>query len=209
MESESHLLQMWLLIGSLRLAWKARQDFYVGGNMFIYFSETQAKKNDFRGPDVFVVLDTTQRVRRSWVVWEEEGRTPDVVIELTSPSTENTDRGNKMRIYSKVLKVAEYYLFDPLTVELEGYRLDPRSKTYLPMKPDEQGRLPCDQLGLMLSVVDGAFAGVTGPWLRWLTPEGMLLPHADELAEQEAERASALERELEALKQQLRDATEK
>jgi hypothetical protein len=26
--------------------------------MFVYYSELQAKSNDFRGPDVFVVLDT-------------------------------------------------------------------------------------------------------------------------------------------------------
>jgi Uma2 family endonuclease len=121
--------------------------------MFIYFSEPQARKNDFRGPDVFVVLDTTTRVHRSWVVWEEEGKTPDVVIELTSSSTEKTDRSDKMRIYSKVFKVAEYYLFDPLTAELEGYRLDPRSRTYRPLQPDKQGRLPWHQLGLMLGVV--------------------------------------------------------
>ena len=55
---------------------------FVGANMFLYFSQTQAKKNDFRGPDVFVVMDTTRRERKSWVVWEEDGRVPDVVIEL-------------------------------------------------------------------------------------------------------------------------------
>ncbi|WP_437604602.1 hypothetical protein WMF20_25545 [Sorangium sp. So ce834] len=35
---------------------KDREDVYVSGNVAIYFSELQAKKNDFRGPDVFVVL---------------------------------------------------------------------------------------------------------------------------------------------------------
>src|SRR5687768_1123220 len=81
MESARHRMQMNLLIDSLFHAWRDRDDFYAGGNMFLYFSETQKKKNDFRGPDVFVVLHTTRRDRKSWVVWEEDGRTLDVVIE--------------------------------------------------------------------------------------------------------------------------------
>ena len=40
--------------------------------MFLYFSKTQAKNNDFRGPDVFVVMNTSRRERKSWVVWEED-----------------------------------------------------------------------------------------------------------------------------------------
>jgi Uma2 family endonuclease len=89
---------MVLLVQSLRNGWSDRTDFYVPSSMFMYFSETQARKNDFRGPDVFVVMNTTRRERKSWVVWEEDGKTPDVVIELMSESTEAVDRGEKMRI---------------------------------------------------------------------------------------------------------------
>ena len=70
-----------------------------------------AWKNDFKGPDVFVVLDTVRKDRKSWVVWEEEGRTPDVVIELLSESTEKADRGLKMRVYAKLLKVADKTIY--------------------------------------------------------------------------------------------------
>ena len=101
MESDRHVKQMTLLIESLRMEWIDRKDVFVGGNMFVYFSESQAKKNDFRGPDVFVVLDAEEKERRlSWVVWQEGRRTPDVVIELTSASTEAVDRGKKMEIYA-------------------------------------------------------------------------------------------------------------
>src|SRR5262245_22905109 len=123
MESDQHLRQMMVLIESLEYAWRDRTDFYVGGNTAIYFSETQAKRNDFRAPDVFVVTDTTRRQRLVWVVWEEGGKTPDVIIELLSESTAHIDRGEKMRVYGRVLKVSEYFLFDPLSGVLEGYDL--------------------------------------------------------------------------------------
>src|SRR5262249_39160929 len=143
MDTEKHRRQSQLLTEPLDLEWKHRDDVYVGANMFIYFSELQVKKNDFRGPDVFVVLDTIRRVRKSWVVWQENGRTPDVVIELISPSTETVDRGDKMRVYAKILRVANYYLFDPLTLSLEGYALDVNRSEYVRIEPGSSNDLPC------------------------------------------------------------------
>ncbi|HEY9296613.1 MAG TPA: Uma2 family endonuclease, partial [Phormidium sp.] len=65
MESLRHVLQMEMLIHPLRLLWKQRQDVFVAGNMFVYFSEAQVRNQDFRGPDVFVVLDVPKRERKS------------------------------------------------------------------------------------------------------------------------------------------------
>ncbi|HEX9618965.1 MAG TPA: Uma2 family endonuclease, partial [Polyangiaceae bacterium] len=149
------------------LAWRARTDFYVGGNMFLYFSEIQSRKNDFRGPDVFVVTNTTRRERRAWVVWEEDGKGPDVVIELLSATTEKVDRGDKMRIYARLLKVGEYFLFDPFSGVFEGYELDVLHAGYVAKKPDARGRLRCEQLGLYLAKVRGTHYAVEADWLRW------------------------------------------
>ena len=113
MESNRHRLQMNLLVDTLDIYWADRQDVFVGGNMFLYFSVVQAKKNDFRGPDVFVVQDTVRRDRKAWVVWEEGGKLPDLIVELLSESTAAEDRGRKKRIYGQVLKIPEYILFDP------------------------------------------------------------------------------------------------
>jgi Uma2 family endonuclease len=41
MESFPHLMQMLLLIACLRRQWRDRSDFFVGGNMTIYFSPIQ------------------------------------------------------------------------------------------------------------------------------------------------------------------------
>ncbi len=196
MESETHVKQMTLLIESLELGWAGRDDFYVGGNMFVYFSELQSKKNDFRGPDVFVVLDTVNKLRRSWVVWEEGGRTPDVVIEITSPSTEAVDRGEKKRIYASILHTAEYFLYDPFEKRLEGYRLDPQSGGYEPMTPDERGWYRSKKLGLWLGVQQGTYHRRDDLWLRWIDDDGSALPSggeqaAEELAKAAEERAKA------------------
>lgn len=199
MESRRHFQQMVLLIETLNRAWRDRDDFFVGGDMFVYFSETQAKNNDFRGPDVFVVLDSHRDDdRRSWVVWEENGRTPDVVIELLSPSTEAVDRGRKMDIYARVLKVAAYYLYDPLTHVLEGYALDETSRRYRPLAEAADGTLPCEPLGLRLGIVEGVhFLGDHRPWLRWLDASGPLptdaevIEDAEKRAEAERQRAEA------------------
>lgn len=215
METERHAQQMWLLINTLKDAWADRDDYYVAGNMFVYFSETQARNNDFRGPDVFVVLDTVRKPRDSWVVWEEDGHTPDVVIELLSPSTEAVDRGRKKEIYARALKVGEYYLYDPFSYELEGFSLDPISKIYAPIAPAQDGSLACHQLGLRLGVRD-TWMGYEEliPTLRWLTEAGDPLPTSREAqlsrdAELAATRAKAQQAEAKADRERARaDALE-
>ncbi|AUX43937.1 hypothetical protein SOCE26_053930 [Sorangium cellulosum] len=191
MESQRHRKQMNLLIEVLELLWKDRDDVYVGGNMAIYFSELQARKNDFRGPDVFVVLDTVRRERKSWVVWQEEGRTPDVVIELLSESTEAVDRNDKMRVYAKLLHVPEYYLFDPFTGVLEAYALDLATMSFVPASPGTSGDVTSARLHLGLGVRHGVYNGLEADWLRWLDREGHVLPTAEEQARAAEEQARA------------------
>ena len=76
--------------------------------MFVYFSLAQVRNQAFRGPDFFVVLDVSPRERKSWVVWQE-GKGPDVVIELLSDSTAAHDKGEQKIIYQNALRVLEYY----------------------------------------------------------------------------------------------------
>ncbi len=191
MESQRHRKQMDLLIEALELSWKDRDDVFVSGNMAIYFSELQAKKNDFRGPDVFVVLDTVRRERKSWVVWQEDGRTPDVVIELLSETTEKVDRTDKMRIYAKLLHVPEYYLFDPFTGVLEAYALELATMSYAPVAPGANGDVVSRRLHLGLGVRRGTYHNLEVDWLRWLDAEGRVLPTGEEQARAAEEQARA------------------
>jgi hypothetical protein len=116
-----------------------------------------------------------------------------------------------MRVYGRVLKVGEYFLFDPWSGVLEGYDLDGVRGTYAPKEPDEMGRFCCHQMGLLLGTAKGTLWKVEADWLRWWGREGNVLPMPQELAVAEAQRAHAesqraerAEAELRALKEKIR-----
>jgi Uma2 family endonuclease len=179
METQRHALQLQLLIDPLRLYWTDRQDVYVGGNMFVYFSLEQVRHQDFRGPDFFVVLGVPRRERKSWVVWQE-GKGPDVVIELLSESTAAQDKGEKKAIYQDRLRVPEYFWFDPFSGEWAGFVL--RNEGYMALAEDNQGRLVSQKLGLALVRWQGFYQDIEARWLRWTTLSGALLPTPQEVA---------------------------
>lgn len=172
LESYLHLVQMILLFESLELFWQDRDDFFAAGNLSVYFSLRQLEAKHFRGPDFFVVLGTERRPRKSWMVWEEDGKYPNVIVEVLSESTEAIDRCLKKQIYQDVFRTPDYFWFDPDTLELAGFHLvDGR---YEPLAPDAAGRLWSAQMDLSLGVHEGKL------WL--FTREGELLPAAKELA---------------------------
>jgi Uma2 family endonuclease len=185
METERHKKQMDLLIYSL-VPWLDERG-YVGGNMFVYYSIKQVRYQDFQGPDVFVVLDVPKKERKSWVVWEE-GKSPDIVIELLSASTAGYDKNAKKQVYQNQLKVAEYYWFDPFAPEdLAGFEL--RGGSYQPQSLDARTRLISQQLKLALVRWYGNYEGIETVWLRWSHLNGELLPTPQEARDIEAKRA--------------------
>lgn len=189
LESDWHTLQFPLLRKLIRQVMKenGRSDFYVGGNQFVYYSMEQARdvakgRPYFRGPDVFWVGGCEAgRRRKAWVSWEEEGRLPDVIVELSSPSTVAIDHGVKMKLYAEVFRTSEYYLYDPETQKLEGFRLAGRA--YQPMTPDDRGWLWSEQLGVFLGILHGVYDGLEEDWVRLFRPDGSLVPTSEELAD--------------------------
>jgi Uma2 family endonuclease len=173
LESAWHRDQISLLTHSVNQRWNDRHDFYCGGNMFVYFSPNQVRNEDYRGPDFFVVLDTTRTpLRDSWVIWEEQ-RAPDLVIELLSPSTADADRTTKKRIYERTLRTPELLLYDPTTQEIEAFRLNSRHRyRAIPMK---NGRLTSEVLTCQLGLWEGEFDGGPGTWIRLFEPTGEMV----------------------------------
>jgi Uma2 family endonuclease len=180
LESNLHLRQILLLLQCLEWAWRDRTDYFATGNLTIYYSPNQKKSEDFRGPDFFVVLGTNPRLnRRSWVVWQEGGKYPNVIIEILSDSTAKTDRGEKKQIYQDIFRTPDYFWFDPDSLEFEGFSLI--SGQYQAIASTEQGWKWSSQLGLYL--------GIHNRQLRYFTAEGELVPTPEESAQQQQQRA--------------------
>ncbi len=133
------------------LAERDREDWFVGGNMFVYYSAEQARaiakgvrrqlplfvvpkeglppkprpvgKKFFKGPDAFAVVGgVVPRKRKVWVAWLEGDRLPDVVFELQSESTAEVDAGEKRTFYAEVFKTHEYFYYGPDDPDLGEHR---------------------------------------------------------------------------------------
>jgi Uma2 family endonuclease len=189
-ETEVHRDRMYDVIQVLQDFFAADPMVCVSGNLLIFY--VPGDKRRHVSPDVFVVRGVPRRQRDNYLVWEE-GRAPDLVIELTSRSTRKEDLVKKFELYRDVLRVAEYFLFDPkaeyLDPPLRGYRLV--EGRYDRIEPTAGGRLPSAVLGLELERV--------GSQLRFYDPaSGRHLPTPREaLRESEAAR-----QETEAARQQ-------
>lgn len=179
LESYRHLKQLLLLLACLERFWKNRNDFFVAANMSVYYSTRQRKSEEMRGPDFFVVLNTERRERKSWVIWEEEGKYPNFIIEILSDSTANIDRGLKKQLYQDVWRTPDYFWFDPYTLEFQGFHL--MNGEYQAIQPNDYGWLWSEQLQLYLGILEEK--------LRFFTPEGERVLTPEEEADTERTRA--------------------
>ena len=198
METDLHLRQMLLLISCLDWAWRDRNDFFASGNLTIYFSPKQIKSQDFRGPDFFVVLDTERRSRKSWVVWEEDGKYPNVIVEILSDSTAKSDRETKKEIYQNTFRTPEYFWFDPDTLEFAGFLL--MGGSYEPIEANTSGHLWSRQLNMYL--------GVHNSQLRFFMPDGTMVPIPAEAAEEAQKQAEQAQEKVMQVQQQAEQAQE-
>jgi len=169
---------------------------FVAGNNFLYYEE--GNPNARISPDTYVVPGVSARLRDSYKVWEEGGRAPCVVFEFTSRGTKDEDTKRKFKLYEQVLKVPEYFLFDPraeyISQRLRGFRLQNGEYVAILL---EDGRMSSEQLGLEL-VVEGArlrlYDPVAGRFLRNVTEAEVRIAAIEEQVIAEAigrERAEA------------------
>jgi Uma2 family endonuclease len=186
MESSLHYLQLALLVSCLDWLWREQKDYFIGANLTIYFSRQQLKNRDFRGPDFFLVKNTQNHPRRSWVVWEEDGKYPDLIIELLSTSTAAIDKAFKKTLYEERFRTQEYFWFSPDTLELAGFKLI--DGKYIPIKFNNSNLLWSNILGLYL--------GLQGDKLRYFDAQERLVLTPEEVALQEQNRSAILAEKL-------------
>jgi len=96
-----------------------------------------------------------------------------------------------------------------LIVELEGFRL--AGDRYRPIRPDRQGCLRSEVLGLDLGLWHGVQEDQKATWVRLFHPDGRLAPTVAEAerqrAESECRRAEAAEAEVLRLRALLKERT--
>lgn len=213
LESPWHRIQINLLADVTKYRLRGRRDYFAGANMFVYFSRQQLRNRDYKGPDFFLVWDVDgSDSRDKWVVWEEGGRYPNVIIELLSPSTADEDLGKKKDLYERVFQTANYFCYDPGQQKLWGWRIE--GSRYVALKPDKNGRLWSEELEAWLGIWQGMYQGEEAIWLRLFDEDKQLLPTEGEgerqraetehqRAEAERERADTAEAEIARLQAEL------
>jgi len=174
-------------VEALSIYFQNRNDVYVSGNLFIYYK--QGVPSAVVAPDVFAIFGVPNKKRLSYKVWEENNKTPDFILEITSLTTQENDEQEKPLKYAQ-MGVQEYFQYDPtgdyLQPQLKGSRLvngsyQPITGTIL---SDGVLSMPSQVLGLDLRLIDGE--------LRFYEPQTgkKLLSHKEtEQARQEAEQA--------------------
>ena len=185
-ETKFHRAVMMALIDGLQDWFAAGPLAYVSGNEFLYFVEGDPRR--VVSPDVWLALGIDGAGQgRSFKTWEQGGKAPDLVVEVSSKSTRLEDLRKKFDLYRDELKVREYFLFDPLgeylDPPLQGYRL--LEGEYVPIGP-EAGRLPSEAVNLHLEA-DGAQVRLFDP-----ATGRRLLTRLERI---EAEKASAREKD--------------
>ena len=122
-ENDAQRLAMVYAMDVLATRFAEHEDVYVSGDLLIYYEEDNRRVSI--APDVFVVYGVAKRKRMTYLLWEE-GKAPDFVLEVASPSTWREDEGAKRPVYER-LGVTEYYQYDPtgeyLGTQLKGARL--------------------------------------------------------------------------------------
>jgi Uma2 family endonuclease len=200
-ETDWHRDLMFAAISMLKMWYAKARRVYVSGNLLLYYVPGNKRKHV--SPDIFVVRGISKCKRLYYLLWEEK-KSPSMIIELTSKSTRKEDVETKFRLYRDVLKVQEYFLFDPfgdyLKPPLRGYCLI--GGDYLPIEP-VAGRLPSEVTGLhlerdgtMLRLYDPA----TGQWLPTLEEANA---RAEAARKQLAAENQTLRREIEFLRRRL------
>ena len=110
-----------------------RQDVLVAMELVVYYQRGNNKV--WLQPDVQVVFGVRRGNRSSFKVWEE-GKAPDFVLEVASPSTAEKDAWHKAREYARI-GVREYWRLDPqgslMESPLEGY--EAKGNKYDPVQP--------------------------------------------------------------------------
>ena len=192
-ETPKHQQVMIDCMDTIRRHLREVPDVFIGGNMFLYYEEGNPRKNI--SPDVFMVHGVSQKDIRTYKTWEQPS-TLDFVLEVASPSTVENDLTVKKEIYATILRVKEYYIYDPYHESdpfFIGFRLVGDTYQEIPFVAE---RLASEVLGLELGEYEGLLRLYNPVTSVWLLPSQERVDAAESRAAHESRMRQALEAEL-------------
>ncbi len=184
-ETDTHRKLILYLTSCLEIFFADQEDVYVTGNIMFYYAE--GEPNEVISPDVMVCFGIPKGERTSYKTWEENDVVPSIIIELSSRGTWRKDLVEKRGLYA-MLGVKEYFIFNPLDLKSESrfVALHLKNGDYEAAEITD-GRVRSEVLGLDLVA--------SGKTLRLFNPQtGEILKTTEELAEENAELKSEIER---------------
>ena len=119
-----------------------------GGSCRVYNSDMKVRVSEKRyfHPDVVVSCDASDRGNTDFI------RSPRVVVEVLSPSTEARDRGRKLQCYLATPTIEEYLLVDFRSMRIEIYRKEQKKWVYDAFGADDEVEFA--SLGVSFPVTD-------------------------------------------------------
>ena len=189
-ETGRHVRMLLDMIETIDWHFRDTPDVHVCGNMFLYYEEGNPRK--VISPDVFMVRGVPKKDLRTYKTWEQQPYL-DFVLELASPSTFTRDFAEKKDIYEQILRVKEYYIYDPyheIHPPFIGYRLVDGSYAEIEFV---DGRLPAETLGLELGERDGVLRLYDPVKRTWFGPAREHVDAAENRASAAENRAFAAE----------------
>jgi hypothetical protein len=177
--------QQRLLVEPLQSSWRPEITFVALANVGLFHALRQPPVV----PDMLLSLDVQlpdelwEKHHRSYFIWEY-GKPPDAVVEVVS-NTEGGEADRKWRHYARI-GITYYAIFDPQhfiqdevlqLYELVGGRYILKPSPFL------------EQVGLGLTVWEGAFEQRWDHWLRWCDQDGAVIPTGYESMQRERQRA--------------------
>ena len=173
--------------------------FAVGQDSGIYWRHTDPPLRGCLAPDWFYVPDVPPmlegKVRRSYVLWQEE-ESPQLVVEFVSgdgsKERDRTPNEGKFWIYERRIRAGYYAIYEVDPGRVEVWRMAGTAYELVPA--NERGHYPIASMGIELGIWVGSYRGVHLPWLRCWDEQGQLLPSDDERAEEANRRADEANR---------------
>jgi Uma2 family endonuclease len=177
-DNELQILIPQLLLTILASIWQEREDWFFGINMGIYYDPAKPAIV----PDAFLSLGVErfvgERGRLCYVLWDEDGIMPSLVLEVVS-KTYNAEYEQKKIDYAE-MGVLYYVVYAPDRQRRKRQRLEVNRLVNGEYVLQSGDIVWMPEIALGIGRERGTYQGFTREWLYWYDPNGSRYPTPQE-----------------------------